>query len=144
MIFPPPPQLLFKKDWNYYEVKLHVKSALFSADNSLTSSAAVLLGNAALSLEWFECRKKYLYSKECRGIYLVSLLLLMYDSNSERPLWLNAVKNVFFERAPRRLLLFDAKAIRGGAISITCDRKMCFSKERRGAYFCPTYIEGVV
>ena len=81
---PPPPQPLFKKG-NYYEVKLHVKSALFSADNSLTSSAAVLLGNAALSLEWVECRKKYLYSKECRGIYLVSLLLLMYDSNSVRP-----------------------------------------------------------
>ena len=51
---------------------------------------------------------------------------------------------VFFERAPRRLLLFDAKAIWGGALSIKCNRILCFSKERRGACFCPTYIEGGV
>ena len=61
-----------------------------------------------------------------------------------RACWLNAVKIVFFERAPRYLLLFDAKAIRGGALSIKCDRIVCFSKERRGACFCPTYIEGGV
>ena len=33
----------------------------------------------------------------------------------------------------------------GGALSITCNRILCFpfSKERDGAYFCPTYkIEG--
>ena len=53
-------------------------------------------------------------------------------------------KNVFFDRAPRRLLLFDAKGIRAGALSIRCDRKMCFSKEHRGAYFYPTHIEGGV
>ena len=27
----------FLKDWNYYEEKLHVKSASFSTDNSWTS-----------------------------------------------------------------------------------------------------------
>ena len=41
-------------------------------------------------------------------------------------------------------LLFDAKAIRGDALSIKCDRILCFSKDRQGAYFCPTYIEGGV
>ena len=33
MIFHP----RFSKDWNYYEVKLHVKSASFSTDNGQTS-----------------------------------------------------------------------------------------------------------
>ena len=35
-------------------------------------------------------------------------------------------------------------AIWGGALSIKCDRILCFSKEHRGAYFCPTYIGGGV
>ena len=53
-------------------------------------------------------------------------------------------KIAFFERARSAFLLFDAKAIRGDALSIKCDRILCFSKDRQGAYFCPTYIEGGV
>ena len=32
---------LFKKDWNYYDVKMHVKSASFSTDNSRTSRLCI-------------------------------------------------------------------------------------------------------
>ena len=59
----------------------------------------------------------------------------------------NAENIVFFERAPRQLLLFflkHAKFVRGGALSIKCNTILYFSKERRGAYFCPSYIEGSV
>ena len=36
--------------------------------------------------------------------------------------------------------LKNAKAIWGGVLSIKCDRILCFLKERRRTYFCPTYI----
>ena len=65
----------------------------------------------------------------------------------EAPCWLNAVKKkkLHFSKERRSaFLLFDAKAIRGDALSIKCDRILCFSKDRQGAYFCPTYIEGGV
>ena len=35
----------FKKDWNHYEVKLHVKSASFSTDNSQTSTPFFTVSN---------------------------------------------------------------------------------------------------
>lgn len=47
---------------------------------------------------------------------------------------------LFFERAPRRLLM----VIRGGALSIKCSRTLYSTTECRGAYFCPTYIESGV
>ena len=54
-------------------------------------------------------------------------------------------KNIIFRKSAAALfLLFDAKAIRGDALSIKCDRILCFSKDRQGVYFCPTYIEGCV
>ena len=54
-------------------------------------------------------------------------------------------KTLYFSKERRgAFLLFDAKAIRGDALSIKCDRILCFSKDRQGAYFCPTYIEGGV
>ena len=53
-------------------------------------------------------------------------------------------KCIFRKSAAALFLLFDAKAIRGDALSIKCDRILCFSKDRQGAYFCPTYIEGGV
>ena len=54
-------------------------------------------------------------------------------------------KKLHFSKERRSaFLLFDAKAIRGDALSIKCDRILCFSKDRQGAYFCPTYTEGGV
>ena len=103
-----------------------------------------MLGNAALSLDWVECRRKIcLFERVPRRIFIQS------SSSHVRLLlggacWLNAVKIVFDERAPRRLFVFDAKAIQVDALSINCDRILCFSKERQGAYFCSTYIEGSV
>ena len=44
-------------------------------------------------------------------------------------------------------MIFDlkhAKFIWGGALSINCNRILCSSKELRGAYFCPSYIEDTV
>ena len=81
---------------------------------------------------------------------LFIFLLLMCDSYLKSPAFrLNAVKDCFFffERGPRRLLLFDlkhAKFVRGGTPSIKCNRILCFSKERLGANFCPSYLEGGV
>ena len=51
---------------------------------------------------------------------------------------------VFRKRAAALFALKDDKVIRGGALSIKCKSILCFSKERRGAYSCPTYIEGGV
>ena len=42
------------------------------------------------------------------------------------------------------IFLKHAKFVRGGALSIKCNTILYFSKERRGAYFCPSYIEGSV
>ena len=84
---------------------------------------------------------------ECRGVYLFSLFFSCATLTRSALLIKCSKKIVFFERAPRRLLLFDvkdAKAIWGGALSIKCDRILCFSKEHRGACFCPTYFEGGV
>ena len=56
-------------------------------------------------------------------------------------LLLDAVKkNVFFERAPRCLLLFDAKAIRGSALSIKWDRILCFRKSAAVLIFAPLIL----
>ena len=38
----------FQKDWNYYEVKLHVKSASFSTDNGQTSRLSIF--NSVLAI----------------------------------------------------------------------------------------------
>ena len=46
-------------------------------------STAVLLENpAALSLEWVECKRKYVYSKECRD---VSLIFIFSCATRRRP-----------------------------------------------------------
>ena len=102
-------------------------------------------GNAALSLDWVECRRKIcLFERVSRRLFIQP------SSCHVRPLtwapcWLNAVKKMYFSKERRgAFLFFDAKAIRGDALSIKCDRILCFSKERQGAYFCPTYIEGGV
>ena len=54
---------------------------------------------------------------------------------------------MYFLRAPLPLLIFDLKPAKfnwGGALSINCKRILCCSKELRGAYFCPSYIEDTV
>ena len=49
-------------------------------------------------------------------------------------------KTLYFRKSAVKLISFDlkhAKFIRGNVFSIRCNRLLCFSKERRSAYFCP-------
>ena len=137
MISPPP---LFKEDWNYYEVKLTVKSALFSADNSLTSSAAVLLGNAALPLEWVECRKNIsLFERVLRRLFIqssshVRLLLAV-------TFWLNAVKKTYFSKEHRGAYCFSMPRLFGMALfQLNEIGKCAFRKSAAALIFVPRIL----
>ena len=96
-------------------------------DKQKLINAAVLLGNAALSLDWVECRRKIcLFERVPRRLFI-------HSSSSHVRLLLGAAmlikcsKKLYFSKERRgAFLLFDAKAIRGDALSIKCDRILCF------------------
>ena len=78
----------FEKDWNYYEVKLHVKSVLFSTDNSQTprlSIFTVFLTTKSLS--------------QNISITLLQISLKLHEHQGcywrEKPLWM-----IFEEQFP--------------------------------------------
>ena len=56
-------------------------------------SAAILLGNAALSLEWVECRRKICLFERVPGGLFIFLLLLCDSYLRSAPFRLNAVKH---------------------------------------------------
>ena len=77
-------------------------------------------------------QEKHDYSKECRGGVFIFLLLLCDSYLRSAPFRLNAAKHWIFERAPRRLLLFDLKDDEensGGAVLIKCVFASCVMPE---------------
>ena len=95
-----------------------------------------MLGNAALSLEWVECRRKTWLFERVPEFYIFFVLLRPCDSYlRSAPFRLNALKHWIFERAPRRLLLFDLKDVKensGGAVLIKCVFSSCVVPESFG------------
>ena len=55
-------------------------------------------------LNGLKAGEKYLYSKECRGVYLFSLLLLMCESYSERSVDQMQEKNCIFRKSAAALV----------------------------------------
>lgn len=68
--------------------------------------------------------------------YLTQPLIKQLFSPESQSMLIKCSKKLYFSKERRgAFLYFDAKAIRGDALSIKCDRILCFSKERQGAYF---------
>ena len=102
-------------------------------DKQKLISAAVLLGNAALSLDWVEgLRKICLLERVPRRLFIQSSSSCATLTRST--LLIKCSKKLHFSKEPR---LFGVALFWLNVIG-------CFSKERQGAYFCPTYIEGRV
>ena len=110
------------------------QATLFTKILSLLS-----MGNAALSLEWVECMRKIclleLKSADLRIYFFSSQVRLLFQVGPW--LVLNAVKHCIFRKSAAVLISFrfkTAKFFRGNVFPIKCKR-MCFLKERCGAYF---------
>ena len=108
-------------------------------DKQKLISAAVLLGNAALSLEWVECRRKICLFQTVPRCLFIFLLLIRDSCLRSVPFRLNAVKHCIFWKSAAALLLFDLKKARlfGVAlIRLNAIGYCVFSKETLGAHFC--------
>ena len=111
-------------------------------DKQKLISAAVLLGNAALSLEWVEWRRKiFLCERLLR--YLFIFLLLICDSQLRLASFgLNAVKHRVFRKSAAALTAFRLKRLSLEIISTTviasefmlCTRKV--SRCKQDKYVC--------
>ena len=94
-----------------------------------------MLGNAALSLEWVECRRKiWLFERVPRRLFI--FLLLLCDSYlRSAPFRLNAVKHWIFRKSAAALIAFRFKRCQGysgGAVSIKCFFSSCVVPESVG------------
>ena len=111
-------------------------------DKQKLISAAVVLGNAALSLEWVEWRRKiFLCERLLR--YLFIFLLLICDSQLRlAPFGLNAVKHRVFRKSAAALTAFRLKRLSLEIVSTTviasefmlCTRKV--SRCKQDKYVC--------
>ena len=81
-------------------------------------------------------QKKNMIIRKSAGVLYIFVLLRSCDSYlRSAPFRLNALKHWIFERAPRRLLLFDLKDVKenlGGAVLIKCVFSSCVVPESFG------------
>ena len=91
-------------------------------DKQKLISAAVLLGNAALSLEWVECRREICLF----GAFSIKCSKTLYFLNERR----GAIAFGFKE----------GKVIRGGAHLIKCNRVLCFFERDPRRSFLPLFL----
>ena len=81
-------------------------------------------------------QKKNMIIRKSAGVLYIFVLLRSCDSYlRSAPFRLNALKHWIFERAPRRLLLFDLKDVKensGGAVLIKCVFSSCVVPESVG------------
>ena len=85
-----------------------------------------------------------MFIRKSAEAFIYSVFFLLCATITRSAMLIKCSKQNIIFRKSAAALLFDAKAIQGDALSIKCDRILCFSKDRQGVYFCPTYIEGWV
>ena len=94
-----------------------------------------MLGNAALSLEWVECRRKICSFERVPRRLFIFLLLLCDSYLRSEPFRLNAVKHWIFRQSVAALIAFRFKRCQGfsgGAVSIKSFFSSCVVPESGG------------